>query len=1161
MKMKHKTTLLKLFALVVCMMCWLSAVAAEAYVVYTASNKTLTFYYDNQRSSRSGTKYDLNTGLNRPGWVSDDTHEYVTKVVFDPSFANARPTSTFMWFTAMPKLQGFTGLGYLNTSQVTNMAAMFSLCPLESLDLSSFNTSKVTDMRGMFLACPNLQTIYVGSGWNTNAVSQSSQMFEDCYNLEGGKGTTYDENHVDKAYAHVDGGPSNPGYLTDKSGPEAYACYTSSNTTMTFYYDNQRNIRTGTTYDLNTEGDRPQWFYEWYNAYDNPVSKVVFHSSFANARPTTTFCWFATMTNLQSITGLEYLNTSQVTDMHSMFDNCWELTSLNLSSFNTAKVTDMNNMFFGCEALTSLNLSSFNTAKVTDMNYMFCGCRGLTSLDLSNFNTSKVTDMRSMFYSCSNLQTIYAGSGWSTAAVSSSDSQYMFNYCTKIRGSKGTTYDANHVDKAYARLDGGPSNPGYLSEHAIEAYAVYTPSNTTMTFYYDNLRSTRSGRSYSLRDDEDDTEWFEDETCYDVTRVVFDPSFANARPVSTANWFGEMFELQSISGMNYLNTSQVTTMYCMFGNCSKLTSIDLSHFNTAKVTNMMYLFSGCSSLTSLNLSTFNTANVTNMLSMFSACSGLTSLNVSNFNTAKVTNMQGMFRGCTKLTSLDLSNFNTAKVTDMSYMFASSGFTTLDLTNFSTANVTNMLNMFYECTGLTNVKISSFNTAKVTNMRYMFHGCTGLTSLDLSSFNTSKVTDMSYMFIGSNNLTTIYAGSGWSTAAVTISTDMFKNCTKIRGSKGTTYNASHVDKAYAHIDGGTSNPGYLSSSEPEAYAVYTSSNKTLTFYFDDMRNSRSGTTYDLSTGSNNPGWVTDNTNSAVTRVVFNSTFAGARPTTTYKWFILMSNLQSITGMTYLNTSSVTNMALMFYGCNRLTSLDLSNFNTAKVTDMSSMFQSCVGLESLDLSSFNTAKVTNMSFMFFNCTGLESLNLSSFNTANVTNMSGMFMGCIGLTNIDVNNLNTAKVTDMSAMFANCYGLKRLNLKSFNTAKVTDMSSMFSYNRDLVTIYVGEAWNTSAVTSSDGMFRECTSIKGGKGTTYDANHLDKTYARIDGGRSKPGYLSRFLLGDVNNDGEVNIADVNFLINMILSDDTDIVGDVNGDREVNIADINFLIDIILNS
>ena len=313
-----------------------------------------------------------------------------------------------------------------------------------------------------------------------------------------------------------------------------------------------------------------------------------------------------------------------------------------------------------------------------------------------------------------------------------------------------------------------------------EAYACYTPSNTTLTFYYDEYRSSRTGTTYDLARWPG---WFDDGTYANVTKAVITSSFANARPTSTSLWFYDMANLQSITGMQYLNTSEVTDMSWMFADCEKLASLDVSHFNTAKVTNMSYMFRGCKLLTSLDVSNFNTSKVTSMESMFGGLNALASLDVSNFNTANVDNMSIMFTSCSSLTGLDLSNFNTAKVTDMSHMFKS-------------------------CSGLTSLDLSSFNTSSVTNMGYMFYGCTALTSLNLSSFNTSKVTYMWMMFFDCLRLRTIYAGDGWSTAAVTASDYMFSYCTNIVGGQGTTYDADHVDKAYAHIDGGPSNPGYL-----------------------------------------------------------------------------------------------------------------------------------------------------------------------------------------------------------------------------------------------------------------------------------------------------------------------------------------------------------------
>ena len=482
--MKKNNLLLSLVVLVTAMMCALGASAQEAYACYTSSNTTLTFYYDNYRSSRTGTTYDLNTGSNDTGWDTDGTKSNVTKVVFDPSFADARPTTTFDWFYMMQNLESITGISYLNTSEVTNMGHMFNSCyRLTSLDLSGFNTFGVTAMNCMFHDCRNLQTIYVGSGWSTAAVTYSYNMFYNSTRLVGGQGTTYSVSHVDATYAHIDGGPSNPGYFTAKT--EAYAWYTPSNTTLTFCYDNQRSSRTGTTYDLNTGNDTPLWCID---GTSEDVTKVVFNSSFATARPTTTHHWFWPMVNLESITGMNYLNTSEVTDMSYMFSNCENLTSLNVSHFNTSKVTSMALMFYGCTRLTSLDVSNFNTSKVTSMRSMFGHCRSLTILDLSGFdthnvtvmyemfrdcwqlttldlggfNTFKVTSMRGMFFNCTELETIYARNDWNTAAVANSED--MFFNCISLVGGRGTTYNASHVDATYARIDGGPSNPGYFTD-------------------------------------------------------------------------------------------------------------------------------------------------------------------------------------------------------------------------------------------------------------------------------------------------------------------------------------------------------------------------------------------------------------------------------------------------------------------------------------------------------------------------------------------------------------------------------------------------------------------------------------------------------------------------------------------------------------------------
>ena len=282
-----------------------------------------------------------------------------------------------------------------------------------------------------------------------------------------------------------------------------------------------------------------------------------------------------------------------------------------------------------------------------------------------------------------------------------------------------------------------------------------------------------------------------------IKSVIFDKSFNEYALTSLKGFFQECGNLETISGLDYLNTENVTDMSNMFNNCIILPSLDLSNFNTAKVTNMSCMFKNCKELSSLNLSeSFNTVNVTNMSSMFYGCSQLSSLSLSNFNTEKVKFMPSMFYGCNKLSSLDLSNFNTAKVTDMSYMFSGcQKLSSLTLSeSFNTVNVTNMLSMFQSCQELSSLNLSNFNTAKVTKMSCMFYKCQKLPSLDLSNFNTAKVKDMSSMFYGCNKLSSLDL-SNFNTENVTNMSTMFNGCSQLSSLDISNFNTEKVTYMY------------------------------------------------------------------------------------------------------------------------------------------------------------------------------------------------------------------------------------------------------------------------------------------------------------------------------------------------------------------------------
>ena len=443
-----------------------------------------------------------------------------------------------------------------------------------------------------------------------------------------------------------------------------------------------------------------------------------------------------------------------------------------------------------------------------------------------------------------------------------------------------------------------------------------------------------------------------------IVHIVFDKSFSTYTPTTLYGFFKDLTKLETITGLEYLNTEKVTDMRSMFSNCSSLTSLDVTHFNTANVTNMGYMFYSCSSLTSLDVTHFNTAKVTDMSRMFYNCSSLTSLDVTYFNTEEVRNMSNMFDSCSSLTSLDVTHFNTANVTDMHYMFSN---------------------------------------------------CVALTSLYLTNFNTEKVTYMYGMFSSCSSLTTIYASSKFVTTQVSNSSGMFYNCEKLKGEEVWTKDKA-TDKTFAKIEG-----GYFSGGIPRVkYA-----DGTLTFFL-TSKETLGENEYELNSGKNLPGWMKHTFD--ITKVVFDTSFANARPTSCYKWFYWCDKLKQVEGIKNLNTKEVTDMVDMFCDCQSLSSLDVSGFNTGKVTDMSGMFFECISLKLLDVAKFNTANVKSMSKMFYSCHNLDLLNVTNFNTANVTNMQGMFYSCFALTTIYASdNFVTGKVTDGSNMFSNCINLK--------------------------------------------------------------------------------------------------------------------------------------------
>ena len=480
------------------------------------NNGTLTFKY----GSKPTGAYDLNVGTNNPGWLAQK--EKINKVVFDASFANARPTSCYYWFSECKNLTDIEGIEYLNTEKVTNMNSMFDRCSaLTLLDLTSFNTAKVSDMRYMFMGCYALTTIFVSDKFVTDQVTSGDNMFHMCINLIGA--IEYDGSKSDHNFANY-----KTGYFTPEGGFHAYAEFDEGTGTLTF---RRGASKPEGAYDLNVGINYPGW---WYGQKKEKIKTVVFDASFANARPTSCYCWFSGCNNLTEIKGIEYLNTENVTNMGFMFNSCKVLTSLNLTSFNTEKVTDMQGMFGECWDLTSLDLSNFNPEKVTNMRHMFYNCSDLTSLNLSNFNTEKVMYMSNMFYNCNKLTSLDL-SNFNTAKVT--DMNYMFYGCSSLTSLDLTSFNTAEV--------------------------------------------TNMSNMFRL--------------CYALTSLDLS-NFNTAKVTDMAYMFKTCKALTSLD-LTSFNTAKVENMTEMFYNSNALTTIYASDkFVTDKVTNSGSMFYGCTEL-------------------------------------------------------------------------------------------------------------------------------------------------------------------------------------------------------------------------------------------------------------------------------------------------------------------------------------------------------------------------------------------------------------------------------------------------------------------------------------------------------------------------------------------------------------------------------------
>ncbi len=580
--------------------------------------------------------------------------------------------------------------------------------------------------------------------------------------------------------------------------------------TLTLYYDKNKQTSDNAIYA------RPLWA----NYVERKaIQTVVFDESFKHARPKSCDQWFYLFEGLTKIEHLDYLNTSEVENMGSMFSKCTSLETLDLSSFNTEKVTNMFEMFVGSTNLRTINLpKGFIGSNVTDLNGMFRGCARLTELDLSGSNAEKVKDMGWMFYGCVALSNLNL-SGFKTGSVT--DMRYLFSSCQSLESLDLSGFNTENVSSMVSMF----SQCSSLRSLDLSSFNTSKVIDMNLMFYMcTNLESI-------------DLSSFDTENLQHMARMFYSCTKL------------ETLDLSSFA------TPNMTSMLSAFQNCKNLKKIYVtSAFTTDKVTEGPYAFAGCVNLPNYNpdktgvemahtgeggyltaataswvrwdaptgtlsfhLSAtkpvgdnilalgygknpewdthaaeiqkvvfkagFRDETHTTCSNWFNGCTNLTSIEgIENLNTSNVKNMSGMFALCSNLETLDLSHFNTEKVTTMAQMFyGCTKLHNLNIDNFNTENVSYMNGMFEGCSGLDTLDLSHFNTRYVrkSGFNYMFNGCSSLSSLDVSNFTTDKPSmQLDGLFKGCRSLQTLDLSS-FSTGGASSVTDMFDGCSALQ----------------------------------------------------------------------------------------------------------------------------------------------------------------------------------------------------------------------------------------------------------------------------------------------------------------------------------------------------------------------------------------------
>ena len=657
------------------------------------------------------------------------------------------------------------------------------------------------------------------------------------------------------------------------------------------------------------------------------------------------------------------------------------------------------------ENVKSVNFSKFNSNYVTNISKIFYECNTTESIDFSNFNTSNVIDMSYMFYHCDSLNYLDLSS-FDTSKVTSVEN--MFYFCSNL-----IYIDLSHFNSKNILSSNDMFKNIEILKY-IDLYYAKDDHNILSGSYLNEINNLTVCQRENIITNEN----INNSCCkYNIeTNICESTNYIIV-------YYGKN-DTEYNSG--FVNEYRKNIKFIIYENSRFLDTEGFTIKSNSKIE--IYFSSPLTTLESFFDQRYD-ERVVNIIS----------IDFSYFDSSLITSIGYIFNGCCSLLSIDLTNFISTFITRMDYMFNDcSSLKSLDLSNINTSSLISANSLFKNCTSLKFLDISSFNLKNLKDLDEIFDNLTNLKYINLYDIETSELflnetnkelNNIDNLIVCQNSDIITNPNVKQICCDFNIETDLCESSNYIivyYGQNDTEYDSDFINKyrnnisfiIYENYTLGINNKFTIKSdSKIEIHFSFPLS--TLESFFDKRYDEK------------------------VVNIIyidftyFDSSFL----TSLYNIFYGCSSLIS-SNFTNFDTSLVTNMAYMFFGCDLLLFIDLSYLNTSLVSNMSNMFSNCDSLITMDLSNLDTSSVYTFDHMFYECSSLLFIDLSNFNTTLATNMDYMFYGCISLISIDLSNFNTLSLVNIDYMLYGCISLKIIDISGFNLTNIEEASNLF-YN----------------------------------------------------------------------------------------------------------------------